>query len=399
MRLTECQSKKLLAKFGLAVTEPIVVKTAEDAAEVAEKFDRPVVIKAQVPFGGRGKLGAVAFADTSDAARAEAKRILALNLRGTPVEQISVELKLEFEQQIYIGITWDTAAKVPVALIHLAGGVEIEQADQQLMARRPFNPINGLQAYEAREMASKLGLGDKALVRIGQTLARLAKAFIDLDALTAEINPLVQTPGGALIGLDAHLEIDDDARYRQQAHLESLGQVDSHHAGRPPTDLEREAQRIDSMDHRGVAGRMVEFDGNLGLLIGGGGASLTIFDAIRRHGGKPANYCEMGGNPTEEKVAALTALLLSKPAVRKLAVIMNVVNNTRADVMARGVVMGIKRSSRKPAEVISVFRIPGSWEDEARQIMTDAGIEALGRETSLDAAARLAVERMHEHAA
>ena len=107
----------------------------------------------------------------------------------------------------------------------------------------------------------------------------------------------------------------------------------------------------------------------------------------------------MGGNPTEEKVAALTALLLSKPAVRKLAVIMNVVNNTRADVMARGVVMGIKRSSRKPAEVISVFRIPGSWEDEARQIMTDAGIEALGRETSLDAAARLAVERMHEHVA
>jgi succinyl-CoA synthetase beta subunit/citryl-CoA synthetase large subunit len=142
-----------------------------------------------------------------------------------------------------------------------------------------------------------------------------------------------------------------------------------------------------------VAGRLVEFEGDLGLLIGGGGASLTVFDAVRRHKGTPANYCEVGGNPTEEKVAALTALLLTKPRVQKLAVIMNVVNNTRADVMARGVIEGAKRAGRVPAEAISVFRVPGSWEQEARTLLAAEGIEALGREVSLDEAARYAVER------
>ncbi|MEO6848417.1 MAG: succinate--CoA ligase, partial [Chthoniobacterales bacterium] len=127
--------------------------------------------------------------------------------------------------------------------------------------------------------------------------------------------------------------------------------------------------------------------------------SLTVFDAIRRHGGHPANYCEVGGNPTEEKVAALTALLLSKPGVRNLAVIMNVVNNTRADVMARGVLMGVEQAGLKAADTISVFRIPGSWEREATEMLEAAGVKALGREISLDEAARLAVERSGNHAA
>ena len=129
-------------------------------------------------------------------------------------------------------------------------------------------------------------------------------------------------------------------------------------------------------------------------MIGGGGASLTVFDAVRRHGGRPANYCEVGGNPTKEKVTALTKLLLSKPGVRKLAVIMNVVNNTRADVMADGLLQGIRQAGLEPANVVSVFRIPGSWEQEAREILANAGIEALGREISLDKAAQIAVEQI-----
>ena len=144
---------------------------------------------------------------------------------------------------------------------------------------------------------------------------------------------------------------------------------------------------------------MVEFDGNLALLIGGGGASLTVFDAIKAHGGSPANYCEVGGNPTEEKVAAITSLLLSKPGVKGMAVIMNVVNNTRADGIARGVLMGVEGAGRKPADTISLFRVPGSWEAEAREIMEAAGVEVHGREVSLDTAARLAVERNRAHAA
>ena len=205
---------------------------------------------------------------------------------------------------------------------------------------------------------------------------------------------------GKFVGLDAHVEIDDDARGRQEPNLADIGPIDdSSFGGRAPTSMEVESQRIDGLDHRGVAGRVVEFDGNLGLLIGGGGASLTVFDAIRRYGGKPANYCEVGGNPTEQKVAALTALLLRKPGVKQLAVIMNVVNNTRADVMARGVVAGIKQAGKKPDDVISVFRIPGSWEQEARDLLAAEGVTAEGREVSLDEAAKLAVERSGLHVA
>jgi succinyl-CoA synthetase beta subunit/citryl-CoA synthetase large subunit len=226
---------------------------------------------------------------------------------------------------------------------------------------------------------------------IGAVLNRLAKSFLDLDGVTIEINPLAETTDGTLIGVDAHVELDDDAAWRQPAELKAAQFATG--ASRPPTTLELEAQRIDNMDHRGVAGRLVEFDGNLALLIGGGGASLTVFDAIRRYGGSPANYCEVGGNPTEEKVSALTALLLSKPGVEKLAVIMNVVNNTRADVMARGAIEGVRRAGRAPRDTIIVFRVPGSWEADAAEVLAEVGVEALGREVSLDAAAKLAVQR------
>jgi len=398
MRLLEHQSKDLLSGFGLSFTQSIVVDSAEAARAAVEGLAGPAVLKAQVPFGGRGKAGAVLFVEDEHGAEEAAAQLIGKEIRGVKIETISVEPRLTFERELYLGITWDTSAKMPVALLSAAGGVEVESAHGS-MARRTFDPNYGLRAYEGREMAAEIGLSGKVLIGVGHSLEKLSQAFLALDAITAEINPLVVTEGSTLIGLDAHLEIDDDAAYRQQTRLAPLGEIVSTSAGRPPTPLEIEAQRIDALDHRGVAGRVVEFDGDLGLLIGGGGASLTVFDAIQRHGGNPANYCEVGGNPTEEKVAALTQLLLSKPGVRKLAVIMNVVNNTRADVMARGVLDGVRAAGLNPAEAISVFRIPGSWEQEARDLLAAAGVEALGREVSLDACAKLAVERMSIHAA
>ncbi len=261
------------------------------------------------------------------------------------------------------------------------------------VVRRTFGLFDGLRHFEGREMARQLGIFGRTLIGIGTVLQHLADAFIRLDGVTIEINPLAETTDGTLVGLDAHIELDDDAAFRQATNLQHLGPIENLQAGRPLTGIELEAQRIDLSDHRGVAGRVVEFDGDLALLIGGGGASLTVFDAIRRYGGSPANYCEVGGNPTEEKVAALAALLLSKRGVRKLAVIMNVVNNTRADVMARGVLTGVRRAGRTPRDAIAVFRVPGSWEQEAKAILAEAGVEALSREVSLDASAKLAVQR------
>ncbi|MBI2927098.1 MAG: acetate--CoA ligase family protein [Verrucomicrobia bacterium] len=397
--MLEHQSKKLLASFDLRFTEAVLVDTTAAAAAEAERAKTPVVLKAQVPFGGRGKAGAVKFAETAEQAHRAASELLGMDLRGQKVACISVEPKVAFAREFYVGIAWDTAAKLPVALLSVAGGVEVEASSSPQLAKRAFDPRVGLRAYEGREMAAQVGLAGRTLAGVGCVLAKLAQAFLDCDALVMEINPLVETADGTLLGLDARVEIDDDAAHRQRTRLALLGEIVPTFTGRKPTWLELEAQRIDAMDHRGVAGRVVEFAGDLALLIGGGGASLTVFDAIQRHGGRPANYCEVGGNPTEEKVAALTSLLVSKPGVRQMAVIMNVVNNTRADVMARGVLLGLARAGRKPSETLAVFRVPGSWEHEARQLLAGAGVEALGREVSLDAAAKLAVEKLTPHVA
>jgi Succinyl-CoA synthetase, beta subunit len=149
------------------------------------------------------------------------------------------------------------------------------------------------------------------------------------------------------------------------------------------------------VDHRGVAGRVVEFDGNLGLVIGAGGGSLTIFDAIQKYGGRPANYCEIGGNPSVLKACELTKLILSKPGVDKIAVIMNVVSNTRVDIVARGVVKGIIEMGFDPAEKIAVFRIPGAWEAEGYKLLEKYGVDYCDRTVSMSEAARRAVEKIN----
>lgn len=391
MKLLEHQSKELLAGFGLGFTRSNAASSADEIARLARELGGPVVVKAQVHAGGRGKAGAVRFAEGPDEAARAARDLMEMRLARARVTTVSIEPRVQIEREFYAGVAWDTSERLPMALFSDAGGVDVENSHR--MARRHFDPWRGLEAHVGRDMAAEMGIDRRLLAPAGDFLSRLARAFLECDALLVEVNPLAVVDGG-LLGLDAHVEIDDDAVFRLGARLQAFaGSGD-----RVLTALEREAQRIDSMDHRGVAGRLVEFDGNLGLLIGGGGASLTVFDAIRRHGGRPANYCEIGGNPTEEKVAALTALLVSKPGVTHLAVIMNVVNNTRADVVARGMIEGIRRSGRRPSDVVTVFRIPGSWEQEAAAMLAAEGIASLGRETSLEEAARLAVERSLAHA-
>lgn len=391
MRLLEHQARALLGDCGLPFNRSLTASTPAEAAAAAQRLGGPVVLKAQVPFGGRGKANAVRMASSPEEADREAAALLAMTLKNFPVARVSIEPRLEIVREVYLGCTWDLRARCPVALFNAAGGVEVESAAAGVV-RRLFDPRKPLGLFEGRELAAEGGLRGKDLVAVGAALAALSRAFLELDALTLEINPLVRDAAGRWSGVDAHAELDDDAAARLQARLAPLGDIPRGSGGRRPTALEIEAERIDAADHRGVAGRVVEFDGSLALLIGGGGASLTVFDAVLRHGGRPANYCEIGGNPTEEKVAALTRLLLSKPGVRRLAVIMNVVNNTRADVMARGVVQGILEAGRKPSDVLSVFRIPGSWEEEAASCLAAHGVRALGRDTSLDAAAALAVQ-------
>ena len=226
-------------------------------------------------------------------------------------------------------------------------------------------------------------------------MTRLVRVFVDYNMTLAEINPLGRLEDGTFVALDCHLDMEEEARERHQKLLGDLGiSPEDTRQGRPPTEFEMRGVQVDAGDHRGVAGRVVEFDGNLGLVIGAGGGSLTIFDAVQKYGGRPANYCEIGGNPSVRKAMELTKLILSKPGVDKIAVIMNVVSNTRVDIVARGVVKGVVESGLDPAEKIAIFRIPGAWEADGFKILEKYGVEFCDRTVSMSEAARRAVHKV-----
>jgi succinyl-CoA synthetase beta subunit/citryl-CoA synthetase large subunit len=244
-------------------------------------------------------------------------------------------------------------------------------------------------------VVASLGISGRDLNRLTPILARLARLFVKYDLTLAEINPLAKLEDGSFVAVDAHMDMENEARPRQRELLQELGVgEDETREAREPTAFEIEGERVDSVDHRGVAGNVTEFDGNLGLVIGAGGGSLTLFDAVRRHGGRPANYCEIGGNPSVSKAKNLTKLVLSKPGVEKIAVMMSIVSNTRVDIVARGVIKACLELGHDPAEKIAIFRIPGAWEEEGFKILERYGVEYSDRSVSMHEAARRAVEKV-----
>ena len=233
------------------------------------------------------------------------------------------------------------------------------------------------------------------LNRLVPIVYKLMQVFLEYDLTLAEINPLAKLEDGRFIVLDGHVDMEAEARGDHEKLLEQLGIGDDEtRQARPPTAFELEGARVNAVDHRGVAGNVVEFGGNLGLIIGAGGGSLTLFDAVRKQGGDPANYCEIGGNPSMSKVKNLTRLILSKPGVDKIAVMMNVVSNTRVDIVARGVIKGCIEAGKDPAEVIAIFRIPGAWEEEGFKILAKYGVEYCDRSVSMYEAAGRACAKM-----
>ena len=394
MRFYEHESKSLLARQGIAAPAGRLARSATEVATAAAEIGLPVALKAQALAGGRMKAGAVRFAETEDETRSAAEAILGLEVAGRRAESLLVEAKVEPVREYYVGVTYDALTKRPLAIVSDRGGIDIEEVaarEPQHVVRRPFSALLPLGQFPFRETAAALGIAGGEAASLADVLHRLAELFLAHDLTLAEINPLAALADGSLVALDCHLEMEDEAVARQRPLLEELGIDPATRQAREPTAFERRAAEIDQMDHRGVAGRVVEFAGELGLLIGGGGASLTAFDAVRRHGGHPANYCEIGGNPSVRKVAELTRHILSKPGVERLAVIMNVVNNTRVDLVARGVIKGCLEAGRDPAQAVAVFRIPGAWEEEGFRLLRHYGIEPLGREVSIDEAARRAV--------
>ncbi len=398
MRFYEHESKTLFARHGLPLGRRGLARSAPEAARVASEIDAPVVLKSQVLSGGRMKAGAVRFADTPEEASQRFDEILPIVVNGQRAESVLVEEKSAVAQEYYAGVTWDVRRRRPVLIFSDMGGIDIEavaETHPDHVSKTHISTILPFTPRLAKEAIGATGVTGSALNRLTPIVAGLVEVFLFTDLTLAEINPLARLDDGRFIVLDGHVDLEAEARERHRALLEELGiRPEETRQARPPTDFEIRGAQVDASDHRGVAGNVVEFDGDLGLVIGAGGGSLTLFDAVRDHGGKPANYCEIGGNPSVKKACELTKLVLGKPGVEKIAVMMNVVSNTRVDIVARGVIKGCIEAGRDPADTIAIFRIPGAWEEEGFKILKKYGVDYCDRSVSMFDAAKRAVEKM-----
>ena len=398
MRFFEYESRAIVKRAGVPVTDYGFARTAQEAREIAERIGGPVVVKSQVLSGGRMKAGGVKFAETPEEAAEHADAILRLEIGGHMPRGVLVDPRAAVKQEYYAGVVWDGLRKLPVMIFSPVGGIDIEQVAEEQpdkVARRHFSTIQPFSDFVAKEAIAATGVTGRALNRMTPILARLARLFIDCDMTLAEINPLAELEDGSFVALDAHMDMENEARPRQHALLAELGVgAEETRQAREPTAFELAGEEVDAMDHRGVAGNVTEFDGNLGLVIGAGGGSLTLFDAVRAHGGRPANYCEIGGNPSVRKACGLAKLVLQKPGVDRIAVMMSIVSNTRVDIVARGVIKACLELGYDPAEKIAIFRIPGAWEDEGFKILERYGVEYCDRSVSMHEAARRAVEKI-----
>lgn len=398
MRFYEYEAREIVRRAGIPVTEFGFATTPEEAKAAAEKIEGPSVVKSQVLSGGRMKAGGVQFADTPDEAAAHTVDVLKIEIGGQMPRGVLVDTKAEVEQEYYAGVVWDGTAKRPVIIFSPVGGIDIEQVAEEQpgkVGRRQISNLLPLTGFEAKEVIASTGVTGSELNKLVPIVTKLAQLFIDYDMTLAEINPIGRLPDGSFIALDAHMEMENEARGRHKKLLADLGVGDDEtREAREPTPFELAGEAVDSEDHRGVAGNVTEFDGNLGLVIGAGGGSLTLFDAVRAHGGKPANYCEIGGNPSVSKTCGLAKLVLQKPGVDKIAVMMSIVSNTRVDIVARGVIKACLELDMDPAEKIAIFRIPGAWEEQGFLILDAYGVEYADRSVSMHEAARRAVEKI-----
>jgi succinyl-CoA synthetase beta subunit/citryl-CoA synthetase large subunit len=399
MRFYEFESRRIVERAGIPVTEYGFAKTAAEAEQAAKKIGGPTVVKSQVLTGGRMKAGGVKFADTPSEAASAAEEILKLEIGGHLPVGVLVDPKAEVEQEYYAAVLWDGRAKRPMMLFSDMGGIDIEEVAEKHpdhVGRGHLSNLLPIPDFRAKEVVASVGLTGSELNRATPILARLAQLQRDYDMTLAEINPVARLADGSFVALDAHMEMEDEAVGRHRKVLAEIGvELEEPREMYEPSEFERNVKAIDEADHRGVIqGKDHGFEGNLGLVIGAGGGSLTLTDAVRSQGGRPANYAEIGGNPSVAKSKGLAMEVLKKDGVEKIAVMMSIVSNTRVDIVARGVIAACLELGKDPAETIAVFRIPGAWEEEGAKILDRYGIAFNDRSVSMWEAAGEAVEKV-----
>ena len=358
MKLLEYQAKEVLASLGIAIPPGVVARSPDEAVAAFARLG-PVAVKAQVPVGGRGKAGGIKLARTEDEARGAAQQIIGMDIKGFKVPLVYCEAALEIEREIYLGFTVDRDARANILMLSAKGGMDIEQVAEESpdsIARLYPNPWRGPLNFELAQLAYDAGLGDLSRPLIG-LIAKLYRAIPDYDALTAEINPLVVTKTGEVIAGDAKLEIDDNAAWRHTELEERYGAV-----------LEGDPYEVEAKK-RGIT--YVSLDGDIGIIGNGAGLCMGTLDLVQRAGGRPANFCDIGGGAKAEVVENALAVILMNPKVT--GVVINVFGGiTRGDEVAKGVVTARDNLKMKLPLVV---RLSGTREEEGREILRKNGIE------------------------
>lgn len=395
MRFYEFEAKQLLDKHRIPLVRSEIANTAEEAERIAADIGGPVVVKAQAIAPG---LAASSMREAGDPAGAKvaATELLDIDDGGRKPRGLLVEARPGGEAVYSLSLTYDGTTKRPViAGADLAGKIDdLGDTHSDRIVRRQFSALHPFSDYIAKELAKSLALGGNDLKRMTRIVSGLARLFLKYDLADLDITRLVKLGDGNFVVADVEADLEIEARHRQRPMLDELGFAkDDLRQVREPTQFELEGARIDAEDPRGIISPIAEFDGNIGLVIGAGGGSLTLTDAVRKHGGRPANYAAIGGNPSVDKARRLTKLVLTKPGVDKVAVMSNVVSNTRADLVARGVIKAIIELGFEPADKILIFRVPGAWEADAAKILEKYGVEYCDRTVSISEAARRAVEK------
>ncbi|HEX6548198.1 MAG TPA: ADP-forming succinate--CoA ligase subunit beta [Candidatus Dormibacteraeota bacterium] len=358
VKLLEYQAKEVLASLGITIPPGRVARTTEEAAQAAAELG-PVAVKAQVPVGGRGKAGGIKLANTPEEARQAAEQIIGMDIKGFKVPLVYCEGKLDIAREVYLGFTVDRDARANILMLSAKGGMEIEQVaeeDPHAIARLYPNPWRGPLAFELNQLVFESGLGEHARALV-PVIQKLYRAIPQYDALTAEINPLVVTPEGAIVAGDAKIESDENASFRQrelEQRYEGILEGD-------PYEVEAKKRNL----------TYVSLDGYIGIIGNGAGLCMGTLDLVQRAGGKAANFCDIGGGARAEVVQNAMEVILMNPRVE--GILVNIFGGiTRGDEVARGLVTARDRVGLKLPLVV---RLSGTNEEEGREILRQNGIE------------------------
>jgi len=358
--LVEYEAKMLLEKYGVPLPRGGLATSVQEAYEVACRLRPPYVVKAQVPVSGRGKAGGILFASSPDEVKELASKLLGAKIKDLSVKALLVEERVRVKRELYFGVTVNRANQTYVAIASQEGGVDVEEvaerAPEKVMTLH-LDPWLGLQPHHARALAKFMGYRGDALLTLEGIFQSIYRAGMDYDAELIEVNPLVETVDGKFVALDARMIIDDNALFRhpelQSRYYEDL------------SPEEREAAKHDMA--------YVDLDGDVGVICNGAGLTMATLDLINLFGGRPANFLDVGGGASSERVAMALKMVILKPKVK--AVLINILGGiTRCDEVAKGVLDVLKSTGVKKPLVI---RLVGTNEEEGRRMLAEAGIHVM----------------------